>query len=134
MHDIDYEKTANDLSMHSILGAEILDDLGFDNTIVYAVKAHNSYHGIERKRKIDKALYSADPLSGLITAAALILPSKKLEEVTPEALMKRMNEQGFAKGANRDRILECSEMGLSLEKFLEIALDSMKEIAGELGL
>jgi putative nucleotidyltransferase with HDIG domain len=134
MHDIDYEKTADDPAKHSIVGAEILEDLGFDSAIVYAVKAHNAYHGIERKRKMDKALYSADPVSGLITAAALVLPSKKLEDVTNESVLKRMNEKSFAKGANRDRIRECSEMGLTLEQFLEIALKSMKEVAGELGL
>jgi putative nucleotidyltransferase with HDIG domain len=134
MHDIDYEKTADDPSKHSIIGAEILENLGFDSAIVYAVKAHNSYHGIERKRKMDKALYSADPVSGLITASALILPSKKLEDVSLESLLKRMNEKSFAKGASRDRINECSEMNLSIEKFLEISLNSMKEIADDLGL
>lgn len=134
MHDVDYEKTADDPSKHSIVGAGILEDLGFDSSIVYAVKAHNPYHGIERKRKMDKALFSADPVSGLITAAALILPSKKLSEVSLESLLKRMNEKSFAKGADRDRIRECSEMGLSIEKFLEIALEAMKLSAGELGL
>ena len=134
MHDVDYEKTADDPSKHSILGAEILENLGFDSAIVYAVKAHNSYHGIERKRKMDKALYSADPVSGLITAAALILPSKKLSDVSLESLLKRMNEKSFAKGADRGRIRECSEMGLSVEQFLEIALEAMKSEAVELGL
>jgi putative nucleotidyltransferase with HDIG domain len=134
MHDVDYEKTADDPSKHSLIGAEILEDLGFDSAIVYAVKAHNSYHGIERKRKMDKALYSADPVSGLITAAALILPSKKLEAVTLESILKRMNEKNFAKGADREKIRECSELGLTIEQFLEIALNSMKEVAGELGL
>lgn len=134
LHDIDYDKTAEDPSKHSIVGAEILENLGVDDFIVYAVKAHNDYHGIERKRKIDKALYAADPVSGLITASALILPSKKLEDVTVEFLVKRFNEKGFAKGANRNQIMSCSELGLTLEEFLGIALDAMKGIAGELGL
>lgn len=134
LHDIDYEKTADDPARHSILGAEILENLGLDSLIVYAVKAHNGYHGIERKRKIDKALYSADPVSGLVTAAALILPSKKLEDVSAEFIMKRFNEKSFAKGANREQIRQCSSLGLSLEQFIGISLDAMKGIAGELGL
>jgi putative nucleotidyltransferase with HDIG domain len=134
LHDIDYDKTASDPATHSILGAEILDNLGVDSEIVYAVKAHNDYHGIERKRKLDKALYCADPVSGLITAAALILPSKKLEDVTVDFIMKRMNEKSFAKGANREQINKCDELGLSLETFITISLNAMKKISIDLGL
>lgn len=134
LHDIDYDKTADNPSRHSILGAEILENLGVDETIVYAVKAHNDYHGIERKRKIDKALYSADPVSGLITAGALILPSKKLDNVTVDFILKRINEKSFARGANRDQIRKCEELGLSLEQFIEISLNAMQKIAVELGL
>ena len=74
------------------------------------MKAHNDYHKIERKRKMDKALYCADPVSGLITAAALILPSKKLEDVSVEFILRRMNEKS-GKGANREQIKTCSELG-----------------------
>lgn len=134
LHDIDYAQTADDPSRHSILGAEILQDLGVDETVIYAVKAHNDYHGIERRRKIDKALYCADPVSGLITAGALILPSKKLKDVTVEFLVKRFHEKSFAKGANRDQIKSCEELGLSLEQFIEIALRAMNGISMQLGL
>lgn len=134
LHDIDYDRTAADPAMHSIMGAEILENLGVDPEIVYAVKAHNGYHGIERKRKLDKALFCADPVSGLITAGALILPSRKLSDVTAEFILKKMNEKSFAKGANRDQIRKCYEIGLSLEKFIELSLQAMKKISGELGL
>lgn len=134
LHDIDYERTANDASMHGILGAEILENLGVNDEVVYAVKAHNSYHGIERKRKLDKALYCADPVSGLIIACALILPSKKLADVTTEFILKKMNEKSFAKGADRDQIRFCGELGLSLDEFVTAALNAMKKISGDLGL
>lgn len=134
LHDIDYDKTVDDPSKHSIVGAEILETLDIESSIIYAVKAHNEVHGIERKRKMDKALYCSDPISGLITASALILPSKKLEDVTVEFVMKRMDEKGFAKGANRDQIKSCEELGISLEDFIEIALNAMKKISEELGL
>ena len=134
LHDIDYDETADDPSRHSVVGAEILESLNVESSIIYAVKAHNEVHGMERKRKMDKALYCADPVSGLITASALILPSKKLEDVTVEFVLKRMNEKGFAKGANREQIKSCEELGLSVEEFVEIALNAMKKIADELGL
>lgn len=134
LHDIDYDRTADDPSRHSILGAEMLEELGVDEGVIYAVKAHNSYHGIERRRRIDKALYCADPVSGLITAGALILPSKKLEGITVDFFVKRFYEKSFARGANRDQIKSCEELGLSLEQFIEIALNAMKGISKELGL
>jgi putative nucleotidyltransferase with HDIG domain len=134
LHDIDYDKTASDPAKHSILGAEILENLGVDESIVYSVRAHNDYHGIERKRKMDKALYSADPVSGLITAGALILPSKKLADVTVDFLLKRMNEKSFAKGASREQIKACEEFGMQLGQFIDISLQAMQKISGELEL
>jgi uncharacterized domain HDIG len=134
LHDIDYEKTANNPEMHGVIGSEILENLSVDPEIIYAVKAHNPATQFERKRKIDKALYCSDPVSGLITAGALILPSKKLKDVTVEFLMKRFNEKSFAKGANREQIMKCEELNLTLERFLEIALTSMQKISGNLGL
>lgn len=133
-HDIDYDRTAGDPSQHGLVGAEILEGLDVDGSIIYAVKAHNDYHGIQRRRKMDKVLYAADPTSGLITASALILPSKKLEDVDLEFLMKRFNEKGFAKGAGREQIKSCEELGMTLAQFLEISLTAMKQIAEELGL
>lgn len=78
VHDIDYDYTSDKPEQHSALGAAMLEEMGFDNDIVYAVKAHNDAHGLERKSRMDKALFCADPVSGLITASALILPSKTL--------------------------------------------------------
>lgn len=134
LHDIDYDITYNEPEKHSILGAEILEKLDIDPMIIYAVKAHNDVHNIERRRKIDKALFSADPVSGLITAGALIIPSKSLNDISVEFLLKRFNEKSFAKGANREHILKCSELDLCLEEFLGLSLQAMKDIAPELGL
>jgi putative nucleotidyltransferase with HDIG domain len=134
LHDIDYERTAGDPSMHGVVGAEILENLGVDRELIYAVKAHNPHHGLERKRKLDKALFCADPVSGLITAAALILPSKKLADVSVEFVLKKMNEKSFAKGADRDQIRSCSELGISLENFIEASLEAMQQISDQLGL
>lgn len=134
LHDIDLDKTKDNLAKHSLLGAEILEDLNIDPTIIYAVKAHNPIHGIERKRKIDKALFCSDPLSGLITACALIRPDKKLSGVDKEFVVKKFNEKSFAKGSSREQIKSCSELDLTLDEFIDMGLSAMKEIQTELGL
>ena len=134
LHDIDYERTATTPELHSKVGADILDTLGIDGSVVYAVRAHNSMHGIPRNRKIDKALYAADPVSGLVTACALILPSKKLSDVSAEFVLKKMDEKSFAKGANREQIRSCVELELSLEDFIKISLAAMQSISDDLGL
>lgn len=135
LHDIDYEKTKNDPKNHSLIGAEMLKNLGVDEEIVEAVKTHNEAHGIEPKSLMAKALYVADPLSGLIVAATLVLPSKKIKDLTVENVLNRFKEKSFARGANRDIIKKCEEyLKISLKDFIEIALKAMKEIGEELGL
>ena len=134
VHDIDYGETAKEPDRHSLVGAEILKDLGFDEDIVYAVRVHNQIHGLPLKNELDKALYAADPISGLIVAAALIRPEKKLSAVNAGSVLKRFGEKAFARGANREQIMECEKLGINLEAFIRIALKSMQEIDKELGL
>lgn len=134
LHDIDYEWTKNDPAHHSLEGAALLEQLGLPAQVVQAVRVHNGYHGLSRESLLDKALYAADPVTGLITAAALIRPEKKLAAVDVPFLMNRFKEKSFARGANREQILTCTGLGLSLEEFLTISLRAMQGIAGELGL
>lgn len=134
LHDIDYEMTGNSPEEHSIVGAKMLEDKGLDPEIVYAVKVHNEIHGLPRNTLLDKALFAADPLSGLITAVAYVIPSKKLEDVQLKSLKKKFKDKAFARGADRDQIKTCEEIGLTLDEFLEISLEEMKKIAGQIGL
>ena len=135
LHDIDYEKTKKDPSLHSKLGAEMLEKLGFDKEICQAVLTHNEKHGILPKTKMAKALYCLDPLTGLIVAATLVLPSKKIKDLKVENVLRRFKEKSFAKGANREIIQKCQDyLGLSLEKFVEIVLKAMQGISKELDL
>jgi predicted hydrolase (HD superfamily) len=80
------------------------------------------------------ALYAADPLTGLIVASALVLPDKKLAALTAQSVLKRFAETRFAKGANREQIATSSELGVTLEEFIEMGLAAMKAIAGNIGL
>lgn len=134
LHDIDYDETADDPQRHSLLGAKILADKGLDEEIVYAVKVHNEAHGLPRKSLMDKALFASDPLTGLIVASALIHPAKKLHAIDADFVLNRFKEKNFAKGATREQIAACDEMGLSLEQFVALGLEAMQLAHKDLGL
>lgn len=135
LHDIDYEITKEQPEKHSLLGLEMLKKMGFDEEFIKAVASHNEIHNLPLETLMAKALFVSDPISGLIVAAALVLPSKKLKDLTTENILNRFKEKAFARGANREHILKCEEfLNLPLEKFITIALNSMKEISSSLGL
>lgn len=134
LHDIDYEQTKDTPEKHSLLGAEMLEELGLPTDLIYAVKVHNERHGLPRESLMDKALYAIDPLTGLIVAGALIKPEKKLSAVDVHHLMKKFHEKSFAKGARREQIAACSELGLELEEFIGLGLEAMQAGAADLGL
>lgn len=132
VHDLDYDETIDDFPRHGYVTSEILREMGFPEEILDAVVAHAGHR--ERLTLLDKALYCADPVTGLVVAAALIRPEKKLEPVKLKSLKKRFKEKQFARGADRDQISACEELGLELDEFLELSLEAMKGIAEELGL
>lgn len=135
LHDIDYSETKDDPNKHSLVGAEYLKNLGFDDEFTNAVASHNERHKIGRESPLAKALYASDPLSGLIVATALVMPDKKINSVKLSSAMKKFKTKEFARGADREQIKTCeSELNIPLEKFIEIALESMKEIGEEIGL
>lgn len=134
LHDIDYDTTGDEPARHSLLGAEILAEHGLPDEVVYAVKVHNEIHGLERISTLDKSLYAADPISGFITAAAMVRPDKDLKLVELKSLKKRFKEKAFARGASREQMATCSGIGLELDEILSIALEEMKKIAPQLGL
>lgn len=136
LHDIDYDLVVPDkLSEHSKLGAQILKEAGLSENIYQAVLTHNEMHGLDPQTKMAKALRSIDPLTGLIVASALVLPSKKIKDVKTETILNRMEEKSFAKGANRTIIKAGAILlEMELEQIIEIVLEAMQEIAEEIGL
>ena len=132
VHDLDYVETVEDFPRHGFVSAEILKGKGVDQDILNAIVAHAGHR--ERVTLLDKALYAADPVTGLVVAAALIRPEKKLELVKLKSLKKRFKEKQFARGANREQIMSCEEIGIPLDDFLELSLEAMKGIADDLGL
>ncbi len=134
LHDIDLELTEGDMTLHSTLGADLVRDMGGSEAMAQAILTHNETHGIARESRLDKALFCADPLTGLITASALVRPDKKLASVEAKSVRKRFKAKSFAAGANRESIAACDELGLELDEFIGIGLKSMQGIAGDLGL
>jgi len=133
LHDIDVELVERDPGSHSKLGADIAQELGASEKMAHAILCHNESHGIPRETTLDKALFCVDPLSGLITAAALVRPNK-LSGLTTKSVMKRFREKRFAAGVSREQLLSCQEIGLELEEFIALGLEAMKGIRSELEL
>ncbi len=135
LHDIDYEKTKGDPNSHSKMGSEMLKNLGMDEEICQAVLAHNEAHGILPETKMAKVLFCLDPLTGLIVASTLVLPSKKIQDLKVENVLNRFGEKAFARGANRGIIKKCEEyLNLPLGEFVKIVLSAMQKISDQLEL
>ncbi|HEY50289.1 MAG TPA: HDIG domain-containing protein [Dehalococcoidia bacterium] len=134
LHDIDVELTDNDMSSHSKLGADLARELGASESMAHAILAHNQRHGASLESRLDKALFCTDPLTGLIVAAALVRPDKKLAGLEVSSVKKRFKEKSFAAGASREQITGCVDIGLELDEFIGLGLEAMKGIAADLGL
>jgi putative nucleotidyltransferase with HDIG domain len=134
LHDIDVELTGGDMARHSKEGAELLRGMGISPDIVQAVLSHNEAHGVPQESLMDKALFCADPLTGLIVAVALVRPDR-LAGLTAASVLKRFKEKRFAAGANREHMALCQEwLGLGLEEFVSLGVEAMRGIAADLGL
>ncbi len=134
LHDIDFEGTKDDPSRHGLVAEEILKGLVPEEAL-RAIKAHNYEHtGVEPASLMEKALIAADAVSGLLVACALVMPNKKLEEVTVKTVEKKFKSKDFARGVDRGRIERCKELGLTREEFFELSLEALKAVASELGL
>ena len=132
LHDVDYDGTVNDFARHGFVSAEILEQKGVDEAILHAIKAHPGH--IPAETRMAEALYAVDPLTGLIVAAALIHPDKKLGSIDTNFVLNRFKEKLFAKGANRDQIKTCERLGMTLQEFVEVAVSAMQGVSKELGL
>ncbi len=134
LHDADYEMAKDTPEKHGLLLFEHEKNIPQD--IAHAIKSHNyEYTKVLPETKMDWAITCCDQLTGLIVAATLVRPDKKLVSLTPDSVLKRMNEKSFAKGAHREPIFLCEEkLGIPLKEFIAITLTAMQSISNELGL
>lgn len=136
LHDADYELIEKDPKRHTLVTEEKLREIGgVSERIINGIKAHHDGIKESRDNLMEKSVYAADELSGLITAVALVRPDRKLSSVTVESVMKKFPQKSFAAGAKREQILACEkELNIPLAEFVGIALKAMQGISDELGL
>lgn len=136
LHDGDYSSEVPP-ERQGIQVTEWLRDKGYEipESVAHAMAAHNHLTGTDPVSKMDWAIFCGDSLTGLIVAATLVLPSRKLADLTVENVLNRFKEKSFAKGTRRENIALCEEkLGIPLPEFVQISLSAMQGIANDLGL
>ncbi|HEX6944274.1 MAG TPA: HD domain-containing protein [Gemmatimonadaceae bacterium] len=139
LHDFDYERWPNDAHdadrEHPAEGVRILRGLGVPEPILQAILGHANYSGVSRDSRMAKALFAVDELTGLITATALVRPSRSLNDVDVRSVQKKMKDKAFARGCNREDIVDgAAALGIDLPEHIQFVLDAMRARADLLGL
>jgi putative nucleotidyltransferase with HDIG domain len=135
LHDIDVEITNADPKIHALAAVDILREAGIGEDIIDAIKMHNEMAtGMPRTTEFQHALASGETITGLIYATALVYPDKKIKDVKPGSILKRMKQSAFAASVSRETIMECEKAGVPLQEFAEISLNAMKGVAEQIGI
>lgn len=134
LHDFDWEIHPT-LDEHPQAGAPILRERGVPEEIIQAVLSHADHTGVPRQTNLQKALYACDEITGLVTAVALVRPSRSLYDLTASSVKKKWKDKAFAAGANREEIARAAEeFGVELWEHTDNVIVAMRAIAPELGL
>ena len=139
IHDFDYERFPNNAHSateeHPAEGVRILRGKGYPEDILEAILGHAQYCNTPRQSQMAKTLFAVDELTGLITATALVRPSKSVHEVDAKSVRKKMKDKAFARGVNRDDVINgAAELGVDLDEHITFVIESMKERSADLGL
>ena len=139
VHDFDYERFPNDAHSatdeHPAEGVRILRDRGWPEDILEAILGHAQYSGVPRVTAMAKTLFAVDELTGLITATALVRPSKSVHEVETRSVRKKMKDKAFARGVSRDDVIQGAEaLGVDLDEHIAFVIGAMQRSADSLGL
>lgn len=139
IHDFDYERYPNPersaTEGHPAQGVGILRERGWPEDILQAILGHAVYSGVARESRMARALFAVDELTGLITATALVRPSRSVNEVDARSVRKKMKDKAFAKGVSRDDVLlGAQELGVDLDEHIQFVIEAMRGVAGSLGL
>jgi putative nucleotidyltransferase with HDIG domain len=135
LHDLDVELCGADLDVHCLETERILKEKGLEAEIIDAIKMHNERAaGTKRSTEFQHALAAGETVTGLIVATTMVYPDRKVAGVKGKSVVKRMKEKAFAASVSRENILECENIGIPLEEFVELSLTAMREISDRLGL
>ncbi|MGE3706330.1 MAG: HAD family hydrolase, partial [Vicinamibacterales bacterium] len=134
LHDFDYERWPSPED-HPFRGVEILERLGYPDWVRRAILSHADYSGVSRDSLLEKTLFACDELSGFVTAAALVRPSKSVLDLEASSVMKRMKDKAFARAVSRDDLRAGAELlGLPLDRHIANVIEFMRGQADALGL
>jgi putative nucleotidyltransferase with HDIG domain len=139
VHDFDYERFPNAAHSateeHPSEGVRILRDRGWPDEVLQAILGHARYTGVARETRLARALFAVDELTGLITATALVRPTKSVHEVDTRSVRKKMKDKTFARGVSREDIADgAQELEVEMEEHIGFVIQAMQGVAGELGL
>jgi putative nucleotidyltransferase with HDIG domain len=139
MHDFDYERfpnaTRSATEEHPSEGVRILRGLGYPEDVLDAIMGHAAYTGTPRVSLISHALFAVDELTGLITATALVKPSRSVHDVEPRSVRKKMKDKAFARGVNREDVIQgAQELGVDLDEHIAFVIAAMQRAAESIGL
>jgi predicted hydrolase (HD superfamily) len=134
LHDFDYERYQTPAD-HPFRGCEELQRRGYPEWVTRAILSHADYSGVPRESKLEKTLYACDEMSGFVTAASLVRPSKSILDLEPASVVKRMKDKAFARNVSRDDLRRgAEELNLPLEEHIGNVIRFMRERADALGL
>ncbi len=139
LHDFDYERFPNashsPTEEHPSEGVRILRGLGYPEDILQAILGHAHYTNVARETRMAKTLFAVDELTGLITATALVRPSKSVHEVEARSVRKKMKDKAFARGVSREDVVQgAAELGVDLDDHITFVIESLQARSADLGL
>ncbi|MFP5225010.1 MAG: HD domain-containing protein [Actinomycetota bacterium] len=130
-HDLDQDQTGDDGERHGLLAAEWLKDQGVDPAVINGVLAHA--YPEYRTDRMSRAIVAADAVAGLLVATALVRPEKAVG-MKVSSVKKKLKQNSFAPGVNRDEIRQCTDLGLELDEFIALGIEGLLGVSGHLGL
>jgi len=139
VHDFDYERFPNADHLadaeHPAEGVRILRARGYPEPVLDAILGHATYTGVPRATPMARTLFAVDELTGLVTATALVKPTRSVHDVDAAGVRKRMKDRAFARGVSReDVLLGAEELGVPLDEHIAVVIDAMRGSAEALGL
>jgi len=139
IHDFDYERYPNAAHSateeHPAFGVGLLRERGWPEDILQAILGHATYCNTPRTTRLAQTLFAVDELTGLITATALVKPTRSVHDVDASSVLKKMKKKEFARGVNReDVIVGAQELGIDLERHIQFVIDAMRRSADAIGL
>ena len=113
----------------------MLRSRGYPEDILQAILGHATYSGVKRETKMARTLFAVDELTGLITATALVRPSRSVHEVEAKSVRKKMKDKAFARGVSREDVITgAEELGVELESHIAFVIGAMQSVASDIGL